>query len=130
VKATQTQLELPGVPRTRGTKRGREVPEQWEWTEASVWNERMLTTLERGIKGGQWYSLIDKSSALAQCLLRRTRADLLSHGPGPSESTSNPKPLTGEPDAGNPPVRFGGRGEVLLLVPTPIPTATVLMKMP
>jgi hypothetical protein len=22
------------------------------------------------------------------------------------------KPLTGEPDAGNPPVRFGGRGEV------------------
>ena len=60
MKATQTQLELPGVPRTRGTKQGREVPEQWEWTEASVWNERMLTTLERGIKGGQWYSLIDK----------------------------------------------------------------------
>lgn len=26
----------------------------------AVWTERMLETLERGIKGGQWYSLIDK----------------------------------------------------------------------
>jgi RNA-directed DNA polymerase len=30
------------------------------WTEASVWTERMLATLERGIKGGKWFSLIDK----------------------------------------------------------------------
>ena len=29
-------------------------------------------------------------------------------------------PLTGEPDGGNPPVRFGGRGKVKTLVPTPI----------
>src|ERR1017187_6021517 len=29
-------------------------------------------------------------------------------------------PLTGEPDAGDPPVRFGGRGKVQSLVPTPI----------
>ena len=27
---------------------------------SAVWTERMLDTLERGIKGGQWYSLIDK----------------------------------------------------------------------
>ena len=33
---------------------------QWAWTEASVWTERMLATLERGIKGGKWYSLMDK----------------------------------------------------------------------
>ena len=32
------------------------------------------------------------------------------------------RPPTGEPDAGDPPVRFGGRGEVQTLVPTPIPT--------
>jgi RNA-directed DNA polymerase len=57
VKETQLQIQLPGVPRA---KQGREVPPQWAWTEASVWNERMLATLERGIKGGQWYSLIDK----------------------------------------------------------------------
>ena len=41
-------------------KQGREVPEKWGWTEASVWNQRMLATLERGIKGGKWFSLNDK----------------------------------------------------------------------
>lgn len=41
-------------------KQGREVDPQWEWTEASVWTARMLATLERGVKGGKWYSLIDK----------------------------------------------------------------------
>ena len=57
MKETQPQLELPGVPKA---KQGREVPPEWEWTEASVWTERMLATLERGIKGGKWFSLIDK----------------------------------------------------------------------
>ena len=51
------QIPLPGVPQA---KQGREVPPHWEWTEASVWTERMLATLERGIKGGKWFSLIDK----------------------------------------------------------------------
>jgi RNA-directed DNA polymerase len=57
VKETQPQFELPGVPKA---KQGREVPSQWEWTEASVWTERMLATLVRGIKGGKWFSLVDK----------------------------------------------------------------------
>lgn len=57
MRQTQTQLSLPGVPKA---KQGREVAPQWEWTEASVWTERMLATLERGIKGGKWFSLIDK----------------------------------------------------------------------
>lgn len=54
---TQLQLKLPPVP---PAKQGRAVPPQWAWTEASVWNERMLATLERGIKGSKWFSLIDK----------------------------------------------------------------------
>ena len=54
---TQLQLKLPEVP---PAKQGREVPARWAWTEASVWSERMLATLERGIKGGKWFSLIDK----------------------------------------------------------------------
>jgi RNA-directed DNA polymerase len=29
-------------------------------TSSAVWTERMLATLERGITGGKWYSLIDK----------------------------------------------------------------------
>ena len=57
MKETQEQLKLPGVPRA---KQGREVAPEWAWTEASVWTERMLATLERGIKGGKWYSLMDK----------------------------------------------------------------------
>jgi RNA-directed DNA polymerase len=58
VKEIQTQMKLPGVPKE--ATQGREVAPQWAWTEASVWTERMLATLERGIKGGKWYSLIDK----------------------------------------------------------------------
>src|SRR5215471_830674 len=32
----------------------------WSWTEPTVWTPRMLTALEQGVKGGKWYSLIDK----------------------------------------------------------------------
>jgi RNA-directed DNA polymerase len=34
--------------------------ERWRWTEPSVWTERMLTALEKGVKGGKWFSLVDK----------------------------------------------------------------------
>lgn len=37
-----------------------EVRARWAWTEPSVWTERMLTALEQGVKGGKWYSLMDK----------------------------------------------------------------------
>lgn len=57
MREIQLQIKLPGVPQA---KQGREVPPQWEWTEAVVWTERMLATLERGITGGKWYSLDDK----------------------------------------------------------------------
>ena len=62
MKEAQLQIPLPGVPQA---KQGREVPAQWEWTEAVVWTERMVTTLERGITGGKWYSLMDKVWKLA-----------------------------------------------------------------
>jgi RNA-directed DNA polymerase len=57
VKDIQLQIKLPGVPLA---KQGRVVAPEWEWTEAAVWTERMLATLERGIEGGKWYSLYDK----------------------------------------------------------------------
>src|SRR5256712_5287776 len=37
-----------------------EVQARWAWTEPAVWTERMLTALEVGVKGGNWFSLIDK----------------------------------------------------------------------
>lgn len=33
---------------------------RWAWVESSVWTDRMLTALENGVKGGKWFSLIDK----------------------------------------------------------------------
>jgi RNA-directed DNA polymerase len=33
---------------------------RWKWVERSVWTDRMLVALERGVKGGKWYSLMDK----------------------------------------------------------------------
>ncbi|MGH9968869.1 MAG: group II intron reverse transcriptase/maturase [Pyrinomonadaceae bacterium] len=41
-------------------KQAGEVRARWAWTEAAVWSERMLTALEQGVKGGKWFSLIDK----------------------------------------------------------------------
>jgi len=51
--------EDPGkVP--EGAKQTGEVRARWAWTEPTVWTERMLTALETGVKGGRWYSLMDK----------------------------------------------------------------------
>jgi RNA-directed DNA polymerase len=42
-----------------------EVRARWAWAEPSVWTDRMLTALEQGVKGGVWFSLIDKVYAPA-----------------------------------------------------------------
>jgi len=41
-------------------KRAGELMRRWGWVELSIWTERMLTALEQGVKGGKWFSLIDK----------------------------------------------------------------------
>jgi len=41
-------------------KQGGEIRSRWGWTEATVWTNRMLAALENGVKGGKWFSLIDK----------------------------------------------------------------------
>ena len=33
---------------------------RWAWVERRVWTDSMLRSLEKGIKGGKWYALIDK----------------------------------------------------------------------
>ena len=35
-------------------------PQEWDWVERSIWTERMLEALDQGVKGGVWFSLIDK----------------------------------------------------------------------
>lgn len=40
------------------------VRSRWDWVASEVWTDRMLTALEQGVKGGRWYSLMDKVAAL------------------------------------------------------------------
>ena len=44
----------------KGAKQAGEIKARWPWVEPCVWTERMLTALEKGVKGGKWFSLIDK----------------------------------------------------------------------
>ncbi len=44
----------------RAAKQAGDVRARWAWTEPTVWTNRMLTALENGVKGDQWFSLIDK----------------------------------------------------------------------
>ena len=55
-KATEKQ---PAAVPARA-KRAGEILGRWLWVEPTVWTERMLTALEQGVKGGKWFSLIDK----------------------------------------------------------------------
>jgi RNA-directed DNA polymerase len=41
-------------------KQAEDIPARWAWVERSIWSERMLQALENGVKGGKWFSLIDK----------------------------------------------------------------------
>jgi len=45
-------------------KQAGETQGRWRWAEPTVWTERMLSALEEGVKGGKWYSLMDKVYAL------------------------------------------------------------------
>ena len=47
-------------PVSATAKQDGDVLTRWAWTERAVWTERMLTALEQGVKGGVWFSLIDK----------------------------------------------------------------------
>jgi RNA-directed DNA polymerase len=48
------------VPETAKQEAEASSPVRWDWVEASVWTDRMLAALGNGVKGGKWYSLIDK----------------------------------------------------------------------
>ena len=56
--------EVMPAPTVRGAKQGAEARD-WSWVEVSVWTDRMVSALENGVKGGKWYSLMDKVYAPA-----------------------------------------------------------------
>ncbi len=49
------------VPKAKQTG---EAEDRWSWVERAVWTERMLKALETGVKGGVWFSLMDKIYSL------------------------------------------------------------------
>ena len=55
-----TQQAASGVPEK--ARQGAEARRrgQWWWTEASIWTDRMVSALGNSVKGGKWYSLMDK----------------------------------------------------------------------
>lgn len=53
-KMEEKTAEVPSA------KQAVEAKPKWQWVEPSIWTERMLTALESGVKGGKWFSLIDK----------------------------------------------------------------------
>ena len=63
MKDRQTEEQPTPVPLE--AKPAGEIRDRWSWVEPSVWTERMLTALENGVKGGKWYSLMDKVYSLA-----------------------------------------------------------------
>lgn len=58
-----TERTSAGVPEK--AKQAEEARGKWGWVEPEVWTAHMLTALEEGVKGGKWFSLIDKVSAKA-----------------------------------------------------------------
>jgi RNA-directed DNA polymerase len=63
VKDTAKEAQPSTVPAR--AKQGGEIPARWAWVEPTVWTTRMLAALENGVKGGRWFSLMDKVYAPA-----------------------------------------------------------------
>jgi RNA-directed DNA polymerase len=55
-KSTENQ---PAAVSERAIRAGKTRDPRF-WVEPTVWTERMLAALEQGVKGGKWFSLIDK----------------------------------------------------------------------
>ena len=87
---------------TQGTEAA-QVRSLW-WAEASIWTDRMASALGNGVKGGRTPS-------------SRTLGCHPDNSSGHREMLSKKEPVTGEPYAGKPHVRFGGRGGASLPYP-------------
>jgi len=59
------------------TKQAGDTDSRWEWVERTVWTERMLKALETGVKGGVWFSLMDKvyNRANLRAAFKRVKAN-------------------------------------------------------
>jgi len=100
-----TPASVPKRARQAGATRGR-----WSWAAPTVWTERMLAALDAGVKRGQL-----PPSPPRGCSPSRSPCG------GPS-ILFEVRPPTGEPCAGDPHARFGGRGGQATGLPYPYRT--------
>jgi len=56
--ANATERSPSTVP--AGANRDGETPGRYAWVEPTIWTPRMVQALNDGVKGGRWYSLMDK----------------------------------------------------------------------
>ena len=57
---TEERQDSPGsVDEAKQGTDAHQSRERW-WMEASIWTERMVSALVNGVKGGKWFSLVDK----------------------------------------------------------------------
>ena len=98
-----TQERPTAVPGLTGSTQVGKIPvkmarrQRRMGTQATVWTDRLLAALEYGVQGGQ--RLLCAGGAVLTGTSLHQSVPIHEDGP-----------LTGKPDAGNPPVRFGGRG--------------------
>jgi RNA-directed DNA polymerase len=67
----ETGKKAPTVP--HAAKQGADAPALFAWAEASIWTDRMISALVNGVKGGRWFSLIDKIYAPTTLTLAWTK---------------------------------------------------------
>jgi RNA-directed DNA polymerase len=79
--------EVPSATVPQPAKQAEEVRSRWRWTEPTVWTDRMLTALETGVKGGRWFSLMDKVYASGNLRAAFARAKASHGAPGVDHQT-------------------------------------------
>jgi RNA-directed DNA polymerase len=62
VTETPSADQSPAVPPAASP--GDAPRPRWAWVAPEVWTERMLTALDEGVRGGHWYTLMDKVYAV------------------------------------------------------------------
>ena len=107
----------PGAKVTEATtpQQASEIAHRRWGIEHSLWTQRMLTRLAQSESTTKWFP----TTWFAEQGRLRLETVL-----APMVSLAETPP-TGEPDAGNPHVRFGGRGGANHAIPTPIIRLTV-----
>lgn len=58
METSKQATDTYGVTEEERARWARQI--KWKWVEATIWTETMLEALEKGVKGGKWFSLIDK----------------------------------------------------------------------